>query len=140
MPDREVPPSLPEPVVIEGHEEFEVEEILDKHTHRRRTEYLVKWVGYPAYDATWEPLTHLTNASKAIAEFEGERWGIDMSEISNAEAIDVDQPPGWPLCHFCPILERGGDVTDQTGATLRVDQPPQSLRTGKYADVLTCSR
>ena len=93
--------------MIDGHEEFEVEEILDKRTHRRRTEYLVKWAGHPAYDATWEPLTHLTNASEAIAEFKGERWGINMSEISNAEAIDVDQPPGWPLCHFCPILERG---------------------------------
>ena len=33
VPDREVPPNLPEPVMLEGHEEFEVEKILDKRTH-----------------------------------------------------------------------------------------------------------
>ena len=46
--------------------EWEVESILDKkQIHRGRTItifYLVKWKGYPEYDATWEPKENLDNA------------------------------------------------------------------------------
>ena len=76
MPDREVPLNPPEPVMIEGHEEFEVEKILDKRTHRRQVEYLVKWTGHPACDATWEPLIYLENARDAVSQFELEKCRI----------------------------------------------------------------
>ena len=29
-------------------------------------EFLVKWKGYPLYDATWEPLTHLGGSPSAL--------------------------------------------------------------------------
>lgn len=61
----------PPPTVMEdGHEEFEVEEILDKRRRGRGVQYLVKWKGYPDYEASWEPLRNLTNALEAIEEFE----------------------------------------------------------------------
>jgi RNase H-like domain found in reverse transcriptase/Reverse transcriptase (RNA-dependent DNA polymerase)/Integrase zinc binding domain/Chromo (CHRromatin Organisation MOdifier) domain/gag-polyprotein putative aspartyl protease len=69
--DRKLSPLPPEPVTIEDHEEFEVEKILDRRTKYRRTEYLVKWKGYPECDASWEPLKNLDNAAEVIAEFEG---------------------------------------------------------------------
>jgi hypothetical protein len=34
------------------------------------THYLVKWVGYPLEEATWEPLTNLDNCQHAIIQFE----------------------------------------------------------------------
>ena len=45
----------PPPVIVdeEGHEEWHVEEVLDSRIHRRRLQYLVKWVGYDRPD--WEP-------------------------------------------------------------------------------------
>jgi len=60
----------PPPEVIEDNEpEFEVEQVLDTKLVRNKRYYLIKWTGYPMYDATWEPVENLTNASDAIKEF-----------------------------------------------------------------------
>jgi Chromo (CHRromatin Organisation MOdifier) domain len=70
--ERPIPP--PAIMVPEtDHEEFEVEAILDKRILRRKPQYLIKWVGYPLHDATWEPLDHVTNAQELIKEFESMR-------------------------------------------------------------------
>jgi hypothetical protein len=64
----------PPPVKISGQDdEYEVDSILDKRTHYRKTQYLVKWKGYPSYDATWEPLEYLVHAQDAITEYEALR-------------------------------------------------------------------
>ena len=42
--------------------EFEVEGILDSHLGCSGTKYLVKWLGYPVFEATWELAAHLANA------------------------------------------------------------------------------
>ena len=43
--------------------EFEVEDILDMRISTRgrqqRREFLIKWLGYSVFDATWEPEAHL---------------------------------------------------------------------------------
>ena len=43
--------------------EYEVEDILDvrfsKRGNRSVQEYLIKWLGYPVYESTWEPVAHL---------------------------------------------------------------------------------
>ena len=49
------PPTLP--VIIEGEEEWEVEEILNSRRMRGRLQYLVKWRGFT--DPTWEPEENL---------------------------------------------------------------------------------
>ena len=49
------PPPLP--VIVEGKEEWEVEEILDSRRTRERLQYLVKWRGFT--DPTWEPEKNL---------------------------------------------------------------------------------
>jgi hypothetical protein len=61
----------PPPLVINDHEEYEVEKILAKRVlSRGRIQYKVLWRGYPLHDATWEPISHLQNAADAIADFE----------------------------------------------------------------------
>lgn len=59
----------PPAITIEDHQEYEVERILDQRTRFHRKEFLVKWVGYPDYDATWEPESNLKNASDHLQEF-----------------------------------------------------------------------
>ena len=63
--------SRPPPVSVDNQEEYEVEEILDTRysTRRKKQEYLVKWLGYPHEDNTWEPAENLTNAQKSIDTF-----------------------------------------------------------------------
>jgi len=48
------PQTLPPPIVIDGEEEWEVEEILDSRWHRRRFQFLVKWKGFSREHNSWE--------------------------------------------------------------------------------------
>src|SRR5712675_3250206 len=43
----------PPPELIEGEEEYEVEEIRDKRKRRNKTEHLIKWKGYSEVENTW---------------------------------------------------------------------------------------
>jgi hypothetical protein len=66
----------PPPAVISPNteqEEYEVETILDKRILRKKPQYLIKWLGYPLHDATWEPLEHLNNAMEKVKVFEETR-------------------------------------------------------------------
>ena len=55
----------PPPVFIDGHLEYKVKDILDVQAHgqghHQQQKFLIKWVGYGLYDATWEPETSLSN-------------------------------------------------------------------------------
>jgi Chromo (CHRromatin Organisation MOdifier) domain len=59
----------PPPILVNEIEEFEVEKILDARVHRRKQQYLVKWLGYETYDSTWEPEENVANAASAIKDF-----------------------------------------------------------------------
>lgn len=63
--DREVP-SRPAPIEVEGEQEFEVEAILNERRVRGKVEYLVKWRGYPEFEATWEPEENLSNSPEIM--------------------------------------------------------------------------
>lgn len=54
-PDNEIPETL----VIDGEEHFEVKEILAEREHRRKRQVLVKWQGYDVLSATWEPIQNI---------------------------------------------------------------------------------
>jgi hypothetical protein len=43
----------PPPDLIEGQEEYEVEEIISDRTIRKKRQYLVKWNGYPSSENSW---------------------------------------------------------------------------------------
>ncbi len=64
--------SRPPPDLIKGEEEYEVEKVINhRHAGRARTlQYLVKWIGYPEADNTWEPAdqVHAPQLIKAYSE------------------------------------------------------------------------
>jgi hypothetical protein len=43
-----------DPLTTHGVDTYKVEALLDKRSHRRKTQFLVKWVGYPICESTWE--------------------------------------------------------------------------------------
>jgi uncharacterized protein with von Willebrand factor type A (vWA) domain len=67
----------PPPELIEGEEEYEVEQILGKREvkigRNRHMEYLVKWLGYSITEATWQAANQLENAAEAVEEFESQQ-------------------------------------------------------------------
>jgi hypothetical protein len=75
--------SRPPPELIneDGDEEWEVERIVKERIVKRgrngtgRIEYLVKWLGYPEWEMTWEPLKNLAQAQDAIRAFKDRRQG-----------------------------------------------------------------
>jgi hypothetical protein len=67
---RPTPNPRPPPEIRDGEEQFEVESILAKRGVGARAQYLVKWLGYDHYEATWEPSRALTGARQAVREFE----------------------------------------------------------------------
>ncbi|GAB7336928.1 hypothetical protein MBLNU13_g01770t1 [Cladosporium sp. NU13] len=75
LPGQESDDKQPDPVLIESHEEYLVEEILCARTKKRgrgqRREVLVKWAGYR--EPTWEPVEELSD-NAAIDAFE-EKYG-----------------------------------------------------------------
>ncbi len=53
-----------------AQEEYEVERILQRGNVKGAVHYLVKWKNYPQSEATWEPLSNLSECQKAVQEFE----------------------------------------------------------------------
>ena len=71
---------IPQPVVIEGEEEWEVEKILNKRKVRGKDKFLVWWKGFTAEGDTWESQENLQNAGDLLREFE-EEYSRDDREV-----------------------------------------------------------
>ena len=76
-----VPPVLPEallrPAAVNGDDEYEVAQILERRVrrhHRRNNplvwEYKIRWKGYGPDDDTWEPEANLTGCAPLLAAFD----------------------------------------------------------------------
>jgi hypothetical protein len=53
---------------------YEVDRIMDKRTHKGKTEYKIHWKGYHSSDDTWEPTENLSCPNK-VKEFNKRRIG-----------------------------------------------------------------
>ena len=51
------------------HRNLPLQQQLRVSNDPKEFDYLVKWKGYPAYEATWEPLQHLTNTREIFNTF-----------------------------------------------------------------------
>ena len=85
----------PPPDVIDGTAEYEVEEILDTRRKGRYTEYLVKWVGYPPSESTWEPRGQLMKHAGDIVLAHKRK----QKHTVKSATVEVASPFGGGACH-----------------------------------------
>jgi hypothetical protein len=64
------PPTVIQPDLIDGVEEWEVESILNKRVRRNKVEYLVHWKEFPVSDDEWVREDQLENSPQLIQDFE----------------------------------------------------------------------
>ena len=90
----------PPTVVIEGQEEFEVQEILnhkpvDKTRHSTNVRYLVQWKGYgPAYNS-WEPVKTLAkHAPDSLSDYWDEVEAAQVQAAESRQDSDTGLAPG----------------------------------------------
>jgi transposase InsO family protein len=62
-------PTHPDPEIVDGEEEYEVEEILNSRIRWRRVEYKVRWQGYGPEDDTWQRWKDLAHAEDKVRAF-----------------------------------------------------------------------
>jgi hypothetical protein len=90
FPSRPVPNPRPPPEITltNGDEQYEVESILASRGKGKRTQYLVKWVGYDQYESTWEKASNVAGAPEAIAEYEARAFA-DEPDVVEAVAFSL---------------------------------------------------
>ena len=62
-------PPPPEPMEVEGEEEYEVDHVRDACMFGKTLKFLVRWKGYGKGDDSWEPAKNLKNAPHTIDDF-----------------------------------------------------------------------
>jgi len=77
---------LPQPVIIEGEKEWEVEKIINKRRVQGRDKYLVQWKGCTVEEDTWESQENLKNASELVEEFKRRYGRVEEKEARQQQA------------------------------------------------------
>ncbi|KAJ1602937.1 hypothetical protein NDA14_002155 [Ustilago hordei] len=86
--------------------DFEVEALIDKHSHNGTTEYKVLWRGYSEEAASWEPVENL-NCPDLIQEYELGMININASVMMTPRSgVSVDDD------EVDDIGDKVGDVDD----------------------------
>ncbi len=74
-PHRSLPHSRPPPEV--GHEDgaeiYEVERILEQRGRGGRAKYIVQWLGYPVWEATWQSASDIAGSQDLLDAFHAQQ-------------------------------------------------------------------
>lgn len=84
---------------------YEVERIVGRRTVEGRTEYQVKWKGYPIEEATWQSQADVQGAEEMVAEYE-DSLGLDQIPIQPAPAEPAVPAPAAAVAAPAPQAER----------------------------------
>ena len=106
-------PPPPDPVTVDGKEEYKVDHIRDSKLFGRTLKYLVRWTGYGEGEDTWESASNLKHSPEKIGN---SMLGIQahLRKLMHSYTCPcLGSPclhilrPTWTL-----TLTKGGNVTD----------------------------
>jgi transposase InsO family protein len=120
---RHIPPPPP-PEIIDGEEEWVVEEILDSKMMNRKLRYLVKWKDFGIEHNSWEPWDHV-HAPELIADFYRRHPGA----ARRIRAVDFESIPWVPSRH---PLEGGVDVRGHPADADSTRRPSETKQARRY--------
>jgi Chromo (CHRromatin Organisation MOdifier) domain len=86
-------PPPPDPITIDGEEEYEVDHIRDSRVFGRTLKYLIQWKGYREGEDTWEPATNLSHAPDLVRDFHSNNPGAPRKIAALAYASLPWQSP-----------------------------------------------
>jgi hypothetical protein len=122
LPSQERDDAQPPPIIVDGEEEYEVEEILGARTQKvgrgTRRMVLVRWRGYS--QDTWQPLTDVEDCT-ALDEYERKYGDIRTHDgpIVRAGALTtLARKTGEALKALTGGVERGGGYVTGQGRCL----------------------
>ena len=94
----------PEPVLVRGKEEHEVEKILQQRVRNNRNEYLIQWKGYGRQHDAWEPEDNLENSEDILEAWKRSNEPIRRSQqkktVRIIEAHTLDEEDQVELLLF----------------------------------------
>jgi hypothetical protein len=82
----------PPAVASTDGDEYEVESVLAKRGTGARTEYLVRWKGWPLWEATWERRSGLQGAPEAVDTFENSLLHAQQSNVLELNTFTLKNP------------------------------------------------
>jgi hypothetical protein len=116
--------SRPSPDLIDGEEEYEVERIISHRLQGRSKtlQYLIKWLGYPDADNTWEP-AHQIHAPEMIKAYHRRTPLSAIKTLALAKGIQCLSPLSklTPLSKPSPIPSNS---PTETSSNISTPQPP----------------
>lgn len=115
--EQQQPPPPPPPDVIAGHEEHEVEEILDSKLVRGKLKYLIKWKGWDRSWNLWVPLANVSNAKRAVAAFHKKRPDKPRADAPPKRRVKQTPDPDTSPPRRNPLRTRTFDL--RRGVMLR---------------------
>ena len=125
FPDREY--ERPGPVEITDEDQhYEISDIIDNRTYRRKLEYLVTWKGWPIEDNTWVPATKI-KAPTLIKQY-WDRKGEDAPTTRKSPRLNIPTAIADPLTPHKNHMTRTYDKNTATGektVTQPVNQQPR---------------
>ena len=96
-------PSCPQPVIVDGKQQWYIDKILKWRKKCNKSQYLVSWQGYDESENTWQYQDELGDCLPAIREFEIATYGtskIPEEKVADSEApqhIDEEDSPELPM-------------------------------------------
>jgi hypothetical protein len=117
----------PPPDLIDGEEEWEVEEILRDQQYRRKRQYLIRWKGYaPAHDS-WVDESEL-HAPDLIEAYKRKNTKKVLTKLAQLTMADIPQPAQTPhyQMQVAEIPQDQSSSAPHQSATAKIPQDQSS--------------